>query len=65
MSKRLGELWATVPTNEKYVSTYTHLIFVQEHVFRNFTYHKPSNTVIYQIAALHSAQWKKQHLCNF
>jgi hypothetical protein len=21
MSKRLGELWATVPTNEKYVST--------------------------------------------
>jgi hypothetical protein len=23
MSKRLGELWATVPTNEKYVSTYT------------------------------------------
>jgi hypothetical protein len=38
MSKRLGELWATVPTNEKYVSTYTHLILVQEPVFRNSTY---------------------------
>lgn len=38
MSKRLGELWATVPTNEKYVSTYTYLIFVQEPVFRNFIY---------------------------
>lgn len=38
MSKRLGELWATVPTNEKYVSTYTLVTSVHEPVFRNFTY---------------------------
>ena len=28
MSKRLGELWATVPTNEKYVSKKLILILV-------------------------------------
>lgn len=38
MSKRLGELWATVPTNEKYVSPCMYLhMHIFKTVFRNFT----------------------------
>ena len=61
MSKRLGELWATVPTNEKYVSPCMYLhMHVHAHLRLyseiSLQLHRSNNILIYQVANLHCLQ---------